>query len=197
MAEERQDREVQEEDERAAAEDSTAADGLRGAGLVDAGDADEQRQNVLLEEAKAELNALTDRHLRLAAEFDNYRKRVERERGELGSRAQAELIRSLLDSLDDLQRVTSLSPEQSSVAALLEGLRLVEKKLFRALEGAGLETLQPQGEFFDPNGMEALGTVPAEHPEEDDVVAAVFQPGYRFRGVLVRPARVQVKKYQG
>jgi molecular chaperone GrpE len=111
MAEERQDREVQEEDERAAAEDSTAADGLRGSGLVDAGDGDEQRQNVLLEEAKAELNALTDRHLRLAAEFDNYRKRVERERGELGSRAQAELIRSLLDSLDDLQRVTSLSPE--------------------------------------------------------------------------------------
>lgn len=151
---------------------------------------------MLLEEAKAELNAIADRHLRLAAEFDNYRKRVERERGELGNRAQAELVRAMLDSLDDLQRVAGYEAENASVDAVLEGVQLVEKKFMRALEAAGLERVEAEGEFFDPETMEAMAAVSAEHPEEDDVVALVFQPGYRFRGVLVRPARVQVKKYE-
>lgn len=145
---------------------------------------------------QAELEALNDRHLRLAAEFDNYRKRIERERAELWTRAQAELVTRLLEVLDDLQRVGQFEAETTSVAALLEGARLVEKKMRHILESAGLEPIVAEGEFFNPSTMDALLTVPTERPEEDDQVAEVFQKGYRFQGILIRPARVRVKKYE-
>ena len=143
----------------------------------------------------AEHRALQDRHLRLAAEFDNYRKRNERERTELWGRAQGDLAKRLLDVLDDLQRYAS-ADESMSAASLVEGARLVEKKMRHALESAGLEPIAAEGEFFDPATMEALMTVPTEAQEEDDQVASVFQNGYRFKDVLIRPARVQVKKYE-
>jgi len=146
---------------------------------------------------QAELEALHDRHLRLAAEFDNYRKRIERERAELWTRAQAELVKRLLEVLDDLQRVGQFEAETTSAAALLEGAQLVEKKMRHILESAGLEPIEAEGQFFNPSTMEALLTVPAERPDEDDQVAEVFQKGYRFQGILIRPARVRVKKYEG
>lgn len=144
-----------------------------------------------------ELEAVNERHLRLAAEFDNFRKRTERERGESWGRAQAELVKRLLDVLDDLQRYAEIEPEQATVESLLEGTRLVEKKFRHSLESAGLEAIAAEGEFFNPSIMEAMMTVPTDKPEEDEMVAAVFQKGYRFKDVLVRPARVQVKQFGG
>lgn len=149
-----------------------------------------------LEGLQAELESLNDRHLRLAAEFDNYRKRANREREEIRLRGEADLVTKLLDPLDDLRRVSGVEQEATSVEALLEGIRLVEKKLRRVLESEGLEPIDPADEYFNPETMEALMTAPAEHPEEDDVVDQVFQPGYRFHGSLLRPARVRVKKYE-
>lgn len=149
-----------------------------------------------LSRLQAELGSLNERHLRLAAEFDNYRKRIGREREELRTRAQADLVKRLLEVLDDLQRVAEYDEQAASVSALLEGVRLVEKKFRHVLESDGLEPIQAQGEFFNPTTMEAIMTVPAEHPEEDEVVADVFQKGYRFHDVLIRPARVRVKKYE-
>ncbi|MBV9772618.1 MAG: nucleotide exchange factor GrpE [Gemmatimonadetes bacterium] len=144
-----------------------------------------------------EVSTLRDRHLRLAAEFDNYRKRVERERSESWNRAQAELAAKLLDVLDDLQRVAHFNPETATAQALLEGTQMVERKLNRVLEAAGVEAIEPAGEPFDPAVHEALMTVPAESREEDNSVADVFQKGYRLKGTLLRPARVRVKKYEG
>jgi molecular chaperone GrpE len=144
-----------------------------------------------------ELSELRDRHLRLAAEYDNYRRRVERERVESRTRAQAELVERLLDSLDDLQRVAHYTPESASAEALLEGARMVERKLLRALEAAGMEPVEAEGQPFNPEYHEALTTVAAETREEDNAVADVFQKGYRFKGTLLRPARVRVKKYEG
>jgi molecular chaperone GrpE len=148
-----------------------------------------------LESLRAEMDALHDRHLRLAAEFDNYRKRIDRERAELRTHAQAELVKGLLEILDDLQRFGEYDPETTAAASLLEGVGMVEKKLRRALETAGLEPVDAEGEFFNPSTMEALMTVPAEQEEEDEMVADVFQRGYRFRHLLIRPAKVRVKKY--
>lgn len=152
--------------------------------------------DVLLEEMQREVSTLTDRHLRLAAEFDNYRKRTERERADLYARAQADLVKRLLDSLDDLERVAHHA-EVASTQALLEGVQLVEKKLLQALSAAGLEAVDATDTQFDPTSMEAVGVVPADTPEEDDRVADVFQKGYRFGGVLIRPARVRVRQYEG
>ena len=148
-----------------------------------------------LENLRMDLAKAHDRHLRLAAEFDNYRKRIERERTELYSRAQADLTQRLLDVVDDLERVADFG-EETPVTALLQGVQLVEKKLLTAFESLGVEVIDPRGEMFDPTSMEGLATVEAEHPEEDDVVSDVFQKGYRFKGHLIRPARVRVKRYE-
>lgn len=152
--------------------------------------------DALLEEMQREVSTLTDRHLRLAAEFDNYRKRTDRERADLYARAQAELVTRLLDAIDDLERVADHA-ETSSTDSLLEGVQLVEKKLLQALAAAGLEAVDAANAPFDPTSMEAVGVVPTDDPQEDDRVADVFQKGYRFGGTLIRPARVRVRQHEG
>ena len=142
-----------------------------------------------------ELSALNDRHLRLAAEFDNYRKRNERDRQSLATRLQTDLVGALLDVLDDLQRVAA-SEADATQDSVIEGVRLVEKKFVGVLEGAGLEPVDAEGAPFDPEVMEALMTVPTDDPEKDHYVADVFQRGYRFRDTLLRPARVRVLQYE-
>ncbi|HET6762170.1 MAG TPA: nucleotide exchange factor GrpE [Longimicrobiaceae bacterium] len=146
---------------------------------------------------RAELDAARDRHLRLAAEFDNYRKRMQREMEESRPRAQAELAGKLLDALDDLQRIADFDPETTSSKALHEGAEMVERKMLRVLEAAGLERVEADGKPFDPMVHEAITTVPTDASDEDDTVADVFQQGYRFKGILLRPARVRVKKHGG
>jgi len=147
-------------------------------------------------QVESELAELRDRHLRLAAEFDNYRKRTDRERAEQSARAQGKLILGLLDALDDLERVADFTAENTTVEALLEGVQMVERKLLRALEVAGLEKIEARGGVFDPELHEALMTAPTDQPEEDDTIGEVFQNGYRFQGQLLRPARVQVRKHE-
>lgn len=147
-----------------------------------------------LDHLEDEFRSLKDRHLRLAADFENYRKRAQSEMSESWIRAQADLVRRLLDALDDLERVTALDSEESSVDSVLEGVELVQRKLLRAMEDAGVEIVAPEGETFDPETMEAMMRVPAESEEDEDRVQQVFQKGYLFKGHLVRPARVSVMK---
>jgi molecular chaperone GrpE len=142
-----------------------------------------------------ELESMNDRHLRLAAEFDNYRRRVQSEMAESWVRAQADLVRRLLDPLEDLQRVALLEPETATVQAIVEGVDMVERKFLKALAEAGVEVLSPVGEAFDPAVMEAVMRVPAETSEEDDRVHQVFERGFVLKGHLVRPARVAVRKF--
>src|SRR5690606_18616201 len=112
-----------------------------------------------LDRLQAEFDQLNDRHLRLAAEFTNYRRRADGERTEAWARAQADLVRRFLDVLDDLQRVSGLDPadEAVSVESIVEGVDLVERKFLRALQDAGAELVDPaEGETFDPMAMEAM-----------------------------------------
>jgi molecular chaperone GrpE len=139
-----------------------------------------------------ELDAHNDRYLRLAAEFDNFRKRVVRDRTETRARAQADVMAVLLESLDDLSRVAALDPAQSSVEDVVAGVGLVERKLLRELQNQGLQRIGTDGEQFDPNDHEAVATAPAPAEDEEDRVAAVLQVGYRLGNMLLRPARVQV-----
>ncbi len=138
-----------------------------------------------------QLREAQDRHLRLAAEFDNFRKRIARERIELTDRAQAALVMKLLDILDDLDRVAASDPG-TPPAALLEATSLVDKKLRKELEAAGLERIDPVGQPFDPAYHEAVSVLSSPSPDQDHIVSATFAVGYRFKGALVRPARVQV-----
>ncbi len=144
-----------------------------------------------------QLDEAKDRQMRLAAEFDNYRKRVTRERAELSDRAQAQLTLRLVDTLDDLDRVVSAQHEGLTVDGLREAVQLVERKLWKELQSAGLERVDPVGEPFDPAFHEAVSVLPPPTPEQDHLVSATFQAGYRFKGALVRPARVQVYSSAG
>jgi molecular chaperone GrpE len=147
-----------------------------------------------LEETKAELARLRDQHLRLAADFENFRKRANADLTGNWVRARADLVRSLVEGLDDLQRVSQFTSEDTTVEALIEGVDLVERNLLKALTDAGLEVLEPEGEKFDPNTMEAMMRVPTEEDGQDEIVHQVFLKGYMFKDQLVRPARVSVYK---
>jgi molecular chaperone GrpE len=144
---------------------------------------------------REEFEGLNDRHLRLAAEFNNYRRRVENERTELWSRAQADLVSRFLDVLDDLQRVAGLDLTNATVEAIMEGIDLVDRKFVRVLGDVGVSVMDPSGEQFSPETMEAMMRVPAESEEEDGTVDQVFQKGYTLGGQLVRPARVSVRQH--
>lgn len=150
----------------------------------------------MIQRLSEEVEQLKDRHLRLAAEFDNFKKRTQRERAESWSRAQAEIVASVLDSLDDLGRVAHFDADQTPARDVLAGVELVERKLLRALAGAGLERVGAEGEPFDPHTHEAVSTLPAATADQDHRVASVLQPGYRFGGALLRPARVSVYVWQ-
>lgn len=150
-----------------------------------------------LDHLQEEFDALNDRHLRLAAEFNNYRRRQETALTQAWGRAQAELVGHFLDVLDDLQRVSGLELSDEAVTAesIVEGVDLVERKFMRTLEDAGVEVVDPEeGEPFDPEKMEAMMRVPDESGEREDEVAQVFQRGYVLKDNLIRPARVSVYK---
>jgi molecular chaperone GrpE len=146
-------------------------------------------------DATRELSDQRDKYLRLAAEYDNFRKRTARERLESGSRAQADLVSKLLDAIDDLSRFAHIDPAATDPMTLHKGIELVEQKMLKVLGNAGLEILNPLDQTFDPTLHEAVATEPALSPEDDHTVAKVFQPGYRFNGQLLRPARVVVKQW--
>ena len=138
-----------------------------------------------------------DRYLRLAAEYDNYRKRSAKERQDAGARAQADLVRQLVEALDDVARFAHVDPATTDAGTIVQGVDMVEKKLLKALGNAGLEVINPVGETFDPALHEAVATEPTSAREDDHVVSRVYQPGYIFKSQLLRPARVVVKQWNG
>ena len=148
------------------------------------------------ERLQSQFDELQDRHLRIAAEYENFRKRTARERTEMWQRAQAEVVSNILDALDDFERVLQLDSASASAEDVIKGVELVERKLLRELESAGLERVGRVGEAFDPKHHEAIGSLPAETEEEDHTVGAILQSGYKFGGALIRPARVQVLMWQ-
>lgn len=146
---------------------------------------------------EGELAALKDKYLRLAAEYDNFRKRAQKERTEVWGKAQADLVQRLVDALDDLARFAHVDPAQTDAKTLHDGVDMVERKVWKHLEAAGVTRVDQIGIPFDPTRHEAVTTGAAETPAADHTVGAVLQPGYVMAGTLLRPARVQVLQWQG
>ena len=130
-----------------------------------------------------------DSYLRLAADFDNYRKRVAREQVEWTSRANERLLNELLPVLDDLERALEAAAEHEE-AKLEEGVRLVHRSLLGLVERHGLSEIEAEG-AFDPHVHEALLAQPGEGAEQGAVLQ-VLQKGYRLGDKVLRPARVIV-----
>ena len=143
-----------------------------------------------------QLAELKDRHLRLAADYENFRRRTQKERTELWAKAQADLLHRLVDALDDLARFAHVDPGQTDAKTIHDGVEMVERKLWKELEAIGVTRIDQIGVPFDPNLHEAVTTGPADHPAKDHTVGAVLQPGYQLGGVLIRPARVAVLTWQ-
>jgi molecular chaperone GrpE len=130
-------------------------------------------------------------YLRLAADFDNYRKRVAREQAALTQRANERLLNELLPVLDDLERALEAAASHEE-AKLEEGVKLVHRSFLALLERHGLSEIETNG-AFDPHVHEALLAQPADDAEEGSVLQ-VLQKGYRLGDRVLRPARVIVAK---
>lgn len=162
---------------------------------TDSDEIDAQAVENRISELQRDLTTERDKMLRMAAEFDNYRKRVMRERLEAEARGKAELVKELLEPMDDIARFAHVDPGVTDSTTLVEGVAMVERKLEKTMRSAGLEVVNPLDEIFDPAKHEAVGTEPADSPEQDGTIGRVYQLGYTFRGQLLRPARVVVRQY--
>lgn len=154
------------------------------------GDADAS----VLERALADTE---ERFLRLAAEYDNYRRRTTREKTEAFDRGASSLVERLLDTLDDIDRLGASDPATTTAETFRGAFDLIQRKLRKELETAGVERLEPVGVPFDPTMHDAVAVVAPETPEQDHTVKQTFQTGYRYKGSVIRPARVQVYSEQG
>ena len=139
-------------------------------------------------ELEAERDELLNDLKRVAADFENYRKRVARDQESLVARAHERLVKELLPVLDDLERALSAAEEHEE-AKLEEGVRLVHRELADALQREGLAEIETNGRF-DPHVHEALLSQPSE--AEEGSVLEVVQKGYRLGDRVLRPARVVV-----
>ena len=148
------------------------------------GESLEQRLAAAEAEAQAHLNDLK----RLAAEFENYRKRVAREQESVSVRAAERLVKELLPIVDDLERALAAAEEHEE-AKLEEGVRLVHRQLAGVLEREGLTEI-PTGGRFDPHVHEALLSQPSD--EDEGTVIEVLQKGYSLGDRVLRPARVVI-----
>ena len=142
-----------------------------------------ERDRLLAEKAESD-----DRLMRVRAEFDNARRRFERERSEYLQFAAMELVREILPALDDFERALKIETTDREYA---KGVELIHQRLSETLRRMGLEPVETAGKRFDPNQHQAVQRVETEDAG-DQVILDEFQKGYNFRGKLLRPAMVRV-----
>ncbi len=147
----------------------------------------------LLEEKEKELEELRDLYVRKLAEFDNYRKRTQREFVELVKNANADLILQLLPVVDDLERSLKVAEEGTTLEAFVEGVRMIYQKFVDVLAKQGVQRIESVGQPFDPHKHEALMQVEKEGVEPGTVVDE-HQPGYLLNDRVLRHAKVIVSK---
>ena len=154
--------------------------------LADAGDA--------VEAAEAKAKDAVDRHQRLQADWENYRRRTAQERLDERARATEKLVTALLPVVDDIERALAHAQGQElsdDFAQFVNGVDAVRSKLVGVLEREGVEAIDPAGDAFDPNVHQAVGRV-ADAEQYDETVNDVYQKGYRMGGKVLRPAMVTV-----
>ena len=137
--------------------------------------------------AIAEKEEIWDRFLRKQAEFENFRKRVIREKEEILQFAAMETVRALVPVLDDFERAMKAPSEGEEYR---KGIELIYKRLYDSLVETGLEPIESLGKKFDPNFHQAVDTVKGE--QEEQTIVEEYQRGYEFKGRLLRPAMVKV-----
>lgn len=143
------------------------------------------------EEAKKAEEAESERYMRLMAEFQNFKRRVAREKSDIHAYANEKIVGELLPVLDNFER--ALDAEGGDLEAYAKGMQLIFEQLKKALENAGLEEIKAMDETFDPNVHNAVMTENLED-KEDGTVTKVLQKGYKLKDKVIRPSMVAVNK---
>jgi molecular chaperone GrpE len=169
------------------AHDAKSTDGDGKEAVVEAAPAPEQDE---LAVAKRERDEYLDLARRTQADFENYRKRAAKDMTAAGARSRIGVIREILPVVDNLEHALGVAPDGEG-DPFVEGVRLVYRELEGALARAGIETIEPKGDTFDPNVHEALSMHPQEGAESGTVLDVV-EKGYRTADTVIRPARVVV-----
>ena len=144
-----------------------------------------------LEEAKEKFTELNDKHLRLQAEFDNFRKRTAKEKLDLTATASENVIKDILPVLDDFERALQ-NMEKNGNEADMQGVTLIFNKLKDTLKKKGLEEIDAMDAEFNTDEHEALTLIPAPSEDKKGKVLDVIQKGYKLNGKVIRFARVVV-----
>jgi len=125
---------------------------------------------------------------RTQADFENYRKRVEQERGELGDLARAGFVLALLPFLDDMERALTALPADTAETSWVEGIRMISRKFYNILTAQGVSPIKALDEAFDPNYHEAV----MQAPGKEGLVVDEFERGYIFNNRVIRYSKVAV-----
>ena len=147
----------------------------------------------MLEEKEKELKEHHDRLLRLAADFENYKKRAAKEKEDWAKFANEDLIRGILPFIDNLERAVNHAEKVVDTGVLIEGVRLTLQQILKTLNKFGVSSFQSVGKPFDPTVHEAMLVVETDKQEPNQVVEE-FQKGYLLNNRLLRPATVSVSK---
>jgi molecular chaperone GrpE len=148
------------------------------------------REDSQLKKLSTDLDDLRQTLLRRQADFDNYRKRIEKERGEDSKRATGRVVESLIPIVDGFEHALA-AHKDDEYAGYRKGFELIYKQLLENLAKLGVERMEPLGKTFDPHMHQAMDrTETTEHP--DDTILEVFQPAYVYNGRVLRPAMVRV-----
>ncbi|MBB1540924.1 MAG: nucleotide exchange factor GrpE [Bacteroidia bacterium] len=145
-----------------------------------------------LEALRKELAETKDRLLRMTAEFDNYRKRTLRERGELISQASGKTLEALLPVVDDFDRALASCEKCDTLPSMVEGLELIRKSLYGFLKKEGVEEIEAKGLSLDTDVHDAVAKTPAPEEKLKGKIVDVVRKGYKLRGVVLRHAQVVV-----
>jgi molecular chaperone GrpE len=162
-------------------EQSTTEPGETGSAVVDADELQRQRDDFY------------DRLLRKTAEFDNYRKRVERDRQSMSEAVTADVVRDLLPLVDDLERALKADTGAEAAEAYRKGVELIHRQLLDILRKRGVRPIEALGTDFDPHFHQAIAHEPAEGRRDGEVIEE-FGRGYMLGDRLIRPAIVKVAK---
>lgn len=153
-------------------------------------DGDESEELLKLRE---ERDSYLDLARRERADFDNYRKRIEREMKAMKRESLASFLKDFFGPLDDLDRVMQETQKSHSFESLVQGVRLMEENFWRSLAKAGVKKIDAKGKPFDPNMHEAMAAVPSADVAPNTVME-VYENGYKLDDFILRPARVVVSR---
>ncbi|MCA1554321.1 MAG: nucleotide exchange factor GrpE [Chloroflexi bacterium] len=151
---------------------------------------EEQNTNGELDAARAEAAEYKDRWLRAQAEFQNFRKRQERESAEARAMASADMVKTLLPVLDDFDRAFRNVPEEYADDSWINGFRLIERKFKQVLEQAGVKPIETVGKTFNPNFHESVAS--EERDEPHGTILEEYRKGYILNDKVLRPAMVKI-----